>query len=404
MLGFMEKEILTSVEEKIGLLSYFQPIISLKENKIIGYEILLRGIINNQLTSPKSIYNIFESNSEIIDFDFKVIKHHLKEISKIYNENYLYSINLSFPRERLSSIDETMLRLNINEMVEKVKEYKMCTENIIIEISENEIGSSIQQINFVKQLKEKGFLIALDDIGKNNSNFSKLVDLKPNILKIDKSLIKDIEKSGYKSSIVKNIISISEETGSIIIAEGIEKIEELEKISWLGCDLVQGYFYSKPMEIEEMDIKNIVSKIEYGKNRIVKYIDIRMKQIIDNEIMFNDIITQAERTFMLFGNEFSAFAFNLFRKFSKIEAVYLLKENGVQISDTFLNKDIEINKNKIFHPAKLGDNHDLKEYYYNLKYKNIYISDVYISKATGNKCITISKKILDKILCLDIKI
>jgi hypothetical protein len=107
---------------------------------------------------------------------------------------------------------------------------------------------------------------------------------------------------------------------------------------------------------------------------------------------------------MLFGNEFSAFAFNLFRKFSKIEAVYLLKENGVQISDTFLNKDIEINKNKIFHPAKLGDNHDLKEYYYNLKYKNIYISDVYISKATGNKCITISKKILDKILCLDIKI
>ncbi|TDT71941.1 EAL domain-containing protein (putative c-di-GMP-specific phosphodiesterase class I) [Hypnocyclicus thermotrophus] len=404
MLGLAEKETLLNIEEKIELSSYFQPIISLKENKIIGYELLLRGIINKEVISPENIYNVFESNNELIDFDFKVVKHHIKEISKIYNENYLYSVNISFPNKKLSTIDETMLKININEIVEKIKKYRMDTKNIIIEISENEVVSTGVQIAFVNQLKEKGFLVALDDVGKNNSNFSKLVDLKPDILKIDKSLIKDIEKSGYKSSIVKNIISIAEETGSIVITEGVEKIEELEKITWLGCDLVQGYFYSKAMEIKKIDIYNIINKIEWGKNKVIQYIDMRMKQIIDNEIICNDIILQAERTFVLFGNEFAAFSYNLFRKFSKIEAVYLLNEKGIQISDTFLNKEIKIKKNKIFHPARIGDNHNLKEYYYNLKYKEMYVSDVYISKATGNRCITISKKIINNILCVDIKI
>ena len=174
--------------------------------------------------------------------DVQVINYRIKEI-----ENLNVSINIS--KEHFGNLDF------IEKYVEIEEKYKIDTNKIELEITESaSINSDINLIEIMKKIKERGFKISLDDFGTGYSSLNMLQDMPIDVIKIDKSFIDKIEDKNEKIDLIKYIVKIAKELNVKTVAEGVENIKQIEYLKNIGCDIVQGYYYSKPL-----------SKIEFEK-------------------------------------------------------------------------------------------------------------------------------------------
>jgi diguanylate cyclase (GGDEF)-like protein/PAS domain S-box-containing protein len=123
-------------------------------------------------------------------------------------------------------------------------------ERIVFEISERATISEMSLLQeHVALLKGQGYRIAIDDLGSGYSTLEALVKFSPSFLKIDISLIRDIERSPVQQRIVKSIVEFSKDSGIVVVAEGIEKESEASTVKALGCHLLQGFLYGKPKPV-----------------------------------------------------------------------------------------------------------------------------------------------------------
>jgi len=219
------------------IVSYFQPIIDNQTKEIVKYESLVR-LINEeeQVISPyyfletakKSNYYSKITNI-VLDHSFSILKNCTVDIS----------INLSS-----LDIEQRSMRQRILSLLEANRED---ASRVVFELLEDE---SIKDFNIVKkfitEVKEYGVKIAIDDFGAGYSNYERLLDYQPDILKIDGCLIRNIEESDYSYSVVKSIVTFAKEQNIQTIAEFIENEAIYEIIKELGVDFSQGYFFGKP--------------------------------------------------------------------------------------------------------------------------------------------------------------
>lgn len=89
-------------------------------------------------------------------------------------------------------------------------------------------------------------MIALDDVGEGYSSLNMLIELKPDIIKIDRNIVSDIDTNDLKKSVYKALFNLAKEHNITVLAEGIETADELDTIKEIGVDLVQGYYFAKP--------------------------------------------------------------------------------------------------------------------------------------------------------------
>jgi EAL domain-containing protein (putative c-di-GMP-specific phosphodiesterase class I) len=125
------------------------------------------------------------------------------------------------------------------------------TEGTLMDIGED-------KIKVFNELRENGVSIAIDDFGTGYSSFKYLINLPFNILKIDKSLIDNIESDKNKA-VIKSIVCLSKSLKYKIIVEGVETKEQVDLLLDLGCNIIQGYYYSKPLSAENFE-KYIIKK------------------------------------------------------------------------------------------------------------------------------------------------
>ncbi|WOE69789.1 EAL domain-containing protein [Hydrogenimonas thermophila] len=233
-------EIVSMIKKAISnsrIVSYFQPIIDNKTMKIAKYESLVRLIDENDKvlspyffleTSKKTNYYTKITNI-VLEYSFDVLKHCRADIS----------INLS-----AIDIEQKETREKILQLLENNKNY---TSRIVFELLEDEDVREFEIIKeFIKNVKTYGVKIAIDDFGAGYSNFERLLDYQPDILKIDGSLIKNIETSAYSISVVKSIVTFAKEQNIKTIAEFIENESIYNIVKELGVDYSQGYYFGKP--------------------------------------------------------------------------------------------------------------------------------------------------------------
>ena len=138
--------------------------------------------------------------------------------------------------------------------------YAIDTNKIELEITESAtIEDGIDIIEIMHKIKKLGFLISIDDFGTGYSSLSTLQDMPADILKIDKSFVDRICKS--EKNIIDYILNIAKELKFISVAEGVETKEQKEYLAEKGCDVIQGYYYAKPMpktEFEKLFSKTIL--------------------------------------------------------------------------------------------------------------------------------------------------
>ena len=228
----------------------YQPVIDAKTGKIIGAEVLSR--LNSEsegVLTPKSFLSAVDSVGINEKFDYYIFEKNCKWISndKKQREGYKYTINFS-----RSTISEPEFVEKITNIAEK---YDLKFSCIAVEILEdkNISGEAKQQmIDNLSMLKERGVSILLDDFGSGYTTFGDLQNLDISIVKIDKAITQNsVTDTGF--IILKNIIQTSKDIGFKTLCEGVETKEQEEAAIKAGCDLLQGFYYYRPMSVASLE-------------------------------------------------------------------------------------------------------------------------------------------------------
>lgn len=226
---------------------YFQKIVSLN-NTQEHYEVLIRMFDDNGKTiPPNSFIPAAERFNIMSSVDNWVIKNTLSVMQeKIYSE-----LNLSINLSGQSLSDLSFMR----DCITKIKNSHVSPNRICFEITETAMIANLNSaIHSISTLRKLGCTIALDDFGSGLSSFSYLKNLPVDYLKIDGSLIKDMENDNVNISMVKSIIDIGQSMGLETIAEYVENQTILDILSDLKIDHVQGYGVAKPVPLEEIKV------------------------------------------------------------------------------------------------------------------------------------------------------
>ncbi len=239
----------------------YQPIVSLSRGAVVGAEALMRW--NNPTfgeVSPMEFIPLAEETGLIqelgswaMSMGFK--QRALWQSKALFVSDFYVSVNLS----ALQLIDDSIV-----EMVRSsLSSHSLKGVGITVEVTESMVMKNFEQgKNTLRKIRDMGVRIAVDDFGTAYSSLSYLRDISLDILKIDKSFIDAIEGHGSKAntSIVAAILAMAQALDMTVIAEGVESKSQLEKLELLGCDLIQGFYFSKPVSPKAFE--EVVAPIE----------------------------------------------------------------------------------------------------------------------------------------------
>ena len=234
---------------------YLQPKVLLKNETIVAAEALVRWYKpDGKIISPNTFISIFERTGFIIRFDFYMLKKACQVIKKWQEEGKrIVPISVNFSKLHLLHEDF------VDNIVKITKQMDVDSKYIEIEITESIfIDNPEFSAMVLTQLHDAGFVLAIDDFGTGYSSLGMMKNSHFDIVKIDKGFFDD-ETNIHRSNIVlKNVLKLIKELGLYSIAEGVETEQQVNNLRSLGCDMVQSYFYSKPVPAEEFDVDTIV--------------------------------------------------------------------------------------------------------------------------------------------------
>lgn len=229
-------------------LVYMQPKIELHTLKIIGAEALVRWKTpEGRIMSPMEFIPIFEKNGFIMELDFYVyekVLQSLREWIDMGKQPVIVSVNVS----RLH-IEDTLFIEKLEYLLEK---YGIPRHLVEIEITENLFLKSLDALfELMNRLHKLGYLISIDDFGSGYSSLNLLKNLPVDIIKLDKEFFMQSKMEEKNKIVINSIIQLAKGLGLKVISEGVETSEQADFLRESRCDMVQGYFFYKPMPTEE---------------------------------------------------------------------------------------------------------------------------------------------------------
>lgn len=145
--------------------------------------------------------------------------------------------------------------LNIDQIfTDLIRKYDIAPENLKLEITETAIIKDLdRQLTLIEKLRSKGFVIEMDDFGSGYSSLNMLRDICVDILKLDMVFLRECKNEDRNNKILNMIIHLSKQLGMPVVAEGVETAEQLSSLAEMGCDIFQGYYFAKPMSVEQFE-------------------------------------------------------------------------------------------------------------------------------------------------------
>ncbi len=228
-------------EERIR--PFFQPIVDLFSQKIIGYEILSRG--DPPFESPMEMFIKAEQMGLTWDLEYACRSVALRKIGQfldILRDSYFF-INVSpdiFGDSRFAE------GFTLNAM----GKYGINRKQVVMEITEEAAFSDYGKMESIaRHYVNQGFHIALDDFGSGHSSMAKLISIAPEFIKVDSIIVRDVHKNTYKQMLIKSMVSFADGVESKIIAEGVETWEEMECLLRHGVRYAQGFLLGRPLPL-----------------------------------------------------------------------------------------------------------------------------------------------------------
>lgn len=239
---------LDAVFESGKVQSYFQPQVSLVDNRIIGMECLIRIDTVKYGMLPAYEFVPYAERTGKIHELFKVMLpralHGFKQCLNEYNMTLTMSLNLS-----ADQLEDTDLPIYIENQCGL---FGINPENICLEVTESQVLDKGHKLETLNRLRIKGYRLSLDDFGTGFTNFHQLCNLPFNEVKIDRELSHGIAKNKSSALVVETVVRLGEERGFNVLAEGVEHAEDIELLVSLGVHLFQGFQISRPKPFEEV--------------------------------------------------------------------------------------------------------------------------------------------------------
>ena len=252
--NYIKAYVETAIEEA-EFLVYLQPKFDIRSEKIKGAEALIRwNYKKKEFLPPYRFIPFFEKDGSIAKIDDLVLQKICAALSRWKKEGKaLYPISINLSRSRL--YDERL----IDKLCSLVDSYGIEHSLIDFELTESATYDDIgHMISVLQELRKKGFKISMDDFGTGYSSLSLLTQMPINTLKIDKSFVDAISKAAERKKdiiVLRHIIKLAKELGFACLAEGAENKNQIDWLRKLGCEIIQGYYYSKPIPLAEYEEK-----------------------------------------------------------------------------------------------------------------------------------------------------
>ena len=307
------------------LVPYFQPIIDISSAQVVGHEVLARSIeADGSVRSAGALFHSSDySEDQLLAFDRTIREQALKKFAEAGQPGFL-TLNIS-PRwiERLDQKAVPTLEL--------ITQFGIEPSKIVVEIIETHADSE-KLLAMVKQYKDFGVRVAVDDFGAGYAQFDRVVNLAPDIIKLDMRLFKDAVQGGFPQHIVQSVSFLAERLGSQVLCEGIEDYEELRFALGIGSRLIQGYMFefAQPYFTEP--------------GRFSRMISIQRKRFFLEQINKEDEVLTKQRTVrqqvellaaVLRGNGGQLFAETIPLHNDQILRVYICDSGGGQQSSSY---------------------------------------------------------------------
>ena len=229
---------------------YYQPKVSLHDQNKILAEALVRWKRNGEIIPPGKFIPLFEKNKFIVKLDSYIFENVCKDMAK-WQKNLKISpiVSINVSKENFSNMDF------IEKYVKIAKKYDISLNQIELEITESaSADSNINLVEVMNKIKDKGFKLSLDDFGTGYSSLNMLQDMPIDVLKIDKSFVDKIGIDNDKIDLISYIINMAKELNIQTVAEGVEYKTQVDYLKSQGCDIIQGYYYSKPLTKQDFEI------------------------------------------------------------------------------------------------------------------------------------------------------
>ena len=242
-----EVEALRSAIGRSEIVPFFQPIFSLKDQKVVGCEVLMRWLRENQtVAQPSRFIPIAEESGLIFEMTYAVIIASLSVLKPIVSEKTHFKIAFNITPSHFASLSFSH---HLREIVDAAG---IDPTHVVLEITERQEAINIEESRRgIEKARNAGFRISLDDVGSGHNGLSNIKDLPIDIIKIDKRFVDLVQSDDIALAIVRMLVDLASRLHATTVAEGIETEGQLEVLRACGVDEGQGYLVGRPMPVSD---------------------------------------------------------------------------------------------------------------------------------------------------------
>lgn len=240
-------QLLDEILQNALLTPMFQPIVSLKENKIYGYEALIRGPSDGPLHSPINLFDAASRHGRLAELDLLCREVAIKRFGEFELDAKLF----------INTIPEVLLQQDYQHglTLDFIKKAGLSADKVVIELTEQyPIDDYILMRKATEHYREMGFSIAIDDLGAGYSGLRTWSEIKPDFVKLDRHFMQNIHDDRHKRQFVQSMVDIANGINCRIVGEGIEIREEYRTVEEMKIEFVQGYYFGRPAILPERSV------------------------------------------------------------------------------------------------------------------------------------------------------
>jgi EAL domain-containing protein (putative c-di-GMP-specific phosphodiesterase class I) len=403
----MTATIIQSVIDTQALTIHFQPVVSVKKRAIIGVEALSRGHDGpHRHFAPEQLFNWAEDAKLLEELDNLCKRASLQDFLKLplKPEGLLLFLNLHAGRLATGQLSAMAVR-------RAVEEAGLRPQDVVLELSDRE-GDTPGLRSFLETCKSFGFTSAYDDVDGSSEGLRRLQGLRPDLVKIDNTLVRGISTDVVKQEQFKTVASLARRMGALTVAEGVENEEDASLCLELGADLMQGFHFGRPVVSGNYPFAIVQSAVDRSAGRLKANLagraHGRSRENAKHLQLMDRMLTSLSE---LSPDEFDQALLGFVNAVASVECLYAMNKAGSQVTRTVVWKHQRDSlRSLLFAPAAAGADHSLKDYYLGLALEDQprFMSEPYVSMATGSLCRTVTARFKardnqDYILCMDIK-
>lgn len=248
--GIMDQkteQLLHAVIQQRNLKVHFQPIVHIQTRQIYGYEGLIRGPVNTVLHSPTRLFEAATRAGRLADLDLLCRQAVIKRFAQ-----------LALPGRLFINVDPYSLvheHFREGQTMEFIEQAGLNPSQLIIELTETHPVEDVQlRKQAMVHYRQMGFRVALDDLGAGYSGLKLWSEIRPDIVKIDRHFIQGVDQDRTKQQFVSTILKTATALGCRVITEGVETVNEYATLRKIGVEMMQGYYFSRPVEVPPVAI------------------------------------------------------------------------------------------------------------------------------------------------------